>query len=473
MKEELLRIENGLLPVKNKKIILDLEISRGECVGIFPDSISDSDTILNFFRGTMDLKTGKAFICEKQADSTSIHREISNRVAVLERKTNYSPELSVWDYLFSLKGNLGFQERAEMKKRFKSLEAQEMKELLCREISWKDRIRDLSPIDYGRVFLFQSWLYDVDILVFSFLTEYLRSDDIERFMEYSELLLQRGKAVYIQDQSHEFLFRYAGRIDILKKGLVCYRLSADEYEKEKLYTASSGVWKGTAPVTPGRGKLILEMDQVRFRDQEEEPFSLNVRSGEIVVIRDNDYKTASRLVKTLTGGWRWKEGEIRVNGEKATPGILRSYLGKKIGVQTSVTSRKESTLFKNLTGLENLSVVLAPKAGKRLVRKKLEQNILQECSHWFSEEQMLKKTGEWSQKDYLILSYLKWYMLNPGILICFFPFNGLEYYMYDPVMEMMLMCLGKGMGILLITGEAGEISGRCNNKEFLNRLRIR
>lgn len=47
MKEELLRIENGLLPVKNKKIILDLEISRGECVGIFPDSISDSDMILN------------------------------------------------------------------------------------------------------------------------------------------------------------------------------------------------------------------------------------------------------------------------------------------------------------------------------------------------------------------------------------------------------------------------------------------
>ena len=45
MKEELLRIENGLLPVKNKKIILDLEISRGECVGIFPDSISDSDMI--------------------------------------------------------------------------------------------------------------------------------------------------------------------------------------------------------------------------------------------------------------------------------------------------------------------------------------------------------------------------------------------------------------------------------------------
>ena len=171
MKEELLRIENGLLPVKNKKIILDLEISRGECVGIFPDSISDSDMILNFFRGTMDLKTGKTFICEEQADSMSIHREISNRVAVLERKTNSSPELTVGDYLFSLKGNLGIRDRREMKKRFKSQEALEMKELLCGEIDWKDRIRDLSPIDYGRVFLFQSWLYDVDILVFSFLTE--------------------------------------------------------------------------------------------------------------------------------------------------------------------------------------------------------------------------------------------------------------------------------------------------------------
>ena len=144
MKEELLRIENGLLPVKNKKIILDLEISRGECVGIFPDSISDSDMILNFFRGTMDLKTGKTFICEEQADSMSIHREISNRVAVLERKTNYSPELTVGDYLFSLKGNLGIRDRREMKKRFKSQEALEMKELLCGEIDWRRSVQQAS-----------------------------------------------------------------------------------------------------------------------------------------------------------------------------------------------------------------------------------------------------------------------------------------------------------------------------------------
>ena len=47
----------------------------------------------------------------------SIHREISNRVAVLERKTNYSPELTVGDYLFSLKGNLGIRDRREMKKK--------------------------------------------------------------------------------------------------------------------------------------------------------------------------------------------------------------------------------------------------------------------------------------------------------------------------------------------------------------------
>ena len=169
MKEELLRIENGLLPVKNKKIILDLE-------------------------------TGKALIREEQTDSVMIHREISNRVAVLERKTNYSPELTAGDYLFALKGSLGLRERSEMKKRFKSQESLEMKELLCEEIDWKERIRDLSPIDYGRVFLFQCWLYDVDILVFSFLTEYLRADDIERFMEYAGI---RGAITLAEDYIRE------------------------------------------------------------------------------------------------------------------------------------------------------------------------------------------------------------------------------------------------------------------------------
>ena len=121
----------------------------------------------------------------------------------------------------------------------------------------------------------------------------------------------------------------------------------DEYEKEKLYTAASGVWKGAVPVTAGKGRIILEMDHIKFHDQEEEPFSLKVRSGEIAVIRDNDYKTASRLVNTLAGKQRWREGEIRINGEKATPGILKNYLGKKIGIQTSVTSRCNNKEFLN------------------------------------------------------------------------------------------------------------------------------
>ena len=51
MKEELLRIENGLLPVKNKKIILDLEISRGECAmncSVAPTEQAETVTFLSF-----------------------------------------------------------------------------------------------------------------------------------------------------------------------------------------------------------------------------------------------------------------------------------------------------------------------------------------------------------------------------------------------------------------------------------------
>ena len=46
------------------------------------------------------------------------------------------------------------------------------------------------------------------------------------------------------------------------------------------------------------------MDHIKFHDQEREPFSLKVKAERSRDLRDNDYKTASRLVNTLAGKQR-------------------------------------------------------------------------------------------------------------------------------------------------------------------------
>ena len=101
---------------------------------------------------------------------------------------------------------------------------------------------DLAPIDYGRVFCSSPVWLMMDILVFSFLTEYLRPDDIERFMEYSELLLQREERLFIFRIRVMNFFSLRRRIDP-EKGLICYHLVWMSMKKKTVY---SSFWYGKA-----------------------------------------------------------------------------------------------------------------------------------------------------------------------------------------------------------------------------------
>ena len=99
--------------------------------------------ILEFFRGTMDLKTGK-------------HLSVRNRRTVCpytgdfqpncgsERKPLFARELDSRRLSFFLKGNLDQGNRREMKKGSKAREAFG-NDGVVGEIDWKDRIRGSGP----------------------------------------------------------------------------------------------------------------------------------------------------------------------------------------------------------------------------------------------------------------------------------------------------------------------------------------
>ena len=148
-----------------------------------------------------------------------------------------------------------------------------------------------------------------------------------------------------------------------------------------------------------------------------------------------------------------------MNGSTCSPAVLSSMLGKEIGIQLENPGKKGKTLYYNLSGLENLSSMLIPKMGSRIVRKKIEQNILRQ------------KISEGTPEDRLRLSYYKWYLVNPQILICFFPFSGTDFLKYRIIMDMLTMCAEKGMAILMISTDIEGICEKINDANFINRIR--
>ncbi|MGN1141861.1 MAG: hypothetical protein ACI4TF_11720 [Oliverpabstia sp.] len=479
MKEELIRIENGRIRKGEHLLNIDVEISKGESIGIISDNLMNSDTFLEFFRGNLRLEQGKSYFHGERASVEEIGKKIVECTMILERKNKFSTELTAWDFLVALRGGTGRKGKKEQLKRFYSPEAEEVRKNLEIDFQWRDSLVSLTPLSLCRLYLFKAWFYHYEIMVLGHITEVLRENDIYKLMEYVEYFLQRGMAFLLVDQESDFLFSHTCRIDILKNGTTCYRLFPEQFEEETLIHIMRGKeqWEesdmgkvlGKKKKYTAISAPVLEFDGVMTDLIDELTFQ--VRKGEIGVLLDRNYQTALEVRKLFLNEKRWKRGQIRVNGSACSPAELSSMLGREIGIQLENPGKKGKTLYYNLSGLENLSSVLIPKMGSRLVRKKIEQNIMKEAGEWFDEELLRQKVSEWTPEDRLRLSYYKWYLVNPYVLICFFPFSGTDFLKYRIIMDMLTMCAEKGMAILMISTDIEGICEKINDANFINRIR--
>lgn len=58
----------------------------------------------------------------------------------------------------------------------------------------------------------------------------------------------------------------------------------------------------------------------------------------------------------------------------------------EIGIQIERPDRSNGVLFDNLTGIDNLSISILSKAGKRIATGRVKESILDEASRWFPRE---------------------------------------------------------------------------------------
>lgn len=79
------------------------------------------------------------------------------------------------------------------------------------------------------------------------------------------------------------------------------------------------------------------------------------------------------------------------------------------------------------------------------------ENVLQEAERWFPREELLRPLREWPLPARLRFSYYKWYLLNPKLLICFFPFAGQETAHHEMITDLLVTCAERGMAVWVIS----------------------
>lgn len=472
MKEELIRVENGLFQSDGADYSFDISVARGECIGIYVDEHLTSGTAyLDIFKRYSHIKSGKVFLCGQRAGSMELAKWIGQNTIVIDKYRFHSTELTAWDFLIALGKPACHREKAAAKQRLQSTESMCMLQQMGLNISLDSKLSALSLLDYYRLAIFRVWFIRCELFALDRLTEILRRRDVDRLMQCVQLLLRQGTAALLFDMDEEFMYRYANRIDVIKNRRTCYHLYPEEYD-DRLYEILG--WKSRqAPTVRGTSsgseKVILQVSGLTFPSMA--PLNFQIRSGEIAFLRDENYNTVSRIRACFLDEQSWESGIFRLDGKQYTHNELIRLIGARIGIQIDRPDRPSDVLFDNLTALDNLSTCLLPKAGRKLIRRKMVENILDEACQWFSREALLQPLCEWPLPQRLRFSYYKWYCINPRLLICFFPFAGQESSHHEMIINMLVTCARRGMAVWVISSGIDAICEKTENKEFLQRLR--
>lgn len=472
MKEELIRVENGRFRSRGSDYLFDLSVSRGECIGIYVDDHLTSGTAyLDIFKGYSHMKSGKIFLCGARVGSVELERWIRQNSMIADKSRFDTGALTVGDFIMALGKSVSWRGARQIKQRLRAQETVDMLAQMKLCVTWETKLAALSLLDYYRLAVFRAWFQKSELLVLDRLTEILRQSDLERLMDCVQLLLGQGAAVLLFDLDEVFLYRYSARVDVIKNRKTCYRLCPGEYDSRLYQILGWGQRRdhhAERPMPQHEEAVVLAVSDWTFADMA--PLNFRIRSGEIAVLRDENYNTVSRIRACFLGGQSWRRGAFRLAGKDYAHRELTRVIGTKIGIQSMRPDRPSGVLFDNLSALDNLSTILLPKAGQHIVRRKTMENILREASQWFSREALLRPLSEWPLPQRLRFSYYKWYLLNPQLLICFFPFAGQETAHHEMIIEMLVLCARRGMAVWVISSGIDAICEKTENEEFLKRL---
>ncbi len=472
MKEELIRIEHGRFQGEGGEYRFDVSVSRGQCIGVYVDDHFTSGTAyLDMFKGRLRMTRGRAFSRGRRVGWQALERQILRDSVIVDKHRFANRELTVRDFMMALGKPVSRSRRKAVGQRLEGPEAAAVRERMELCLPLDSSLAEVSLLDYYRLCVFRVWLWEDELLILDRLTEVLRQRDLEKLMRCIQLLLKQGTAVILLDLDEAFMYRYSDRIDVIKAHKLCYRLYPEEYG-EKLYELLGWERRGGGRKETGQYEgesVVLRVSGLAFPGMA--PLDFEIRGGEIAFLRDENYSTSVRLRNCFLGGQGWLSGTFSLNGSAYTHGELGRLIGTEIGLQIERPDRPDGVLFDKLTALDNLSICLLPKAGKRIVTRRFTRNILSEASRWFPREELRKPLRAWPLSQRLRFSYCKWYLLNPRLLICFFPFAGQETAHHEMIIDMLVACAERGMAVWVISSGIDAICEKTENLEFLRRLR--
>ena len=441
---------------------VDFTLGSGEICALLGETGAGKSTLMNILGGVLPADGGTVRLDGKPVQFHNPVDSLDAGIGFIHQELNLINDLTIYENLFLTHlQRKGFLLDAEgMKQR-----TRELFRRMNLDLEPDTMVRDLDASYKQIVEISRALMQDASLIIMDEPTTSLTDPEIRRVFNMMRTLKEQGVGIIFISHKLGEVMEICDRYTVLRDGnMVASGLVADTNPKElAAHMVGHEVRTGVHSRTDAEGAEVLRLENLSdgrfFHD-----ISLTVHAGEVLGVTGLLGDGRSELFQTVFGAMGKKyEGQIYLEGQSVKPSNTHQAL--TAGIAYLPRNRKENAILKDMSILDNGSIVHLPKIRKKFFIDEAKQKAL------FNQqkEDLQIKMGDMNDlitslsggnQQKVVLA--KWLMAGPKVLILDNPTQGVDVGAKEEIYGIIQKLAKEGVAIVVLSSEAQEIIRICD-----------
>ena len=446
---------------------VDFSLSGSEICALLGENGAGKSTLMNILGGVLGADAGTIRLDGREVQFTSPVDSLDSGIGFIHQELNLVNDLTIYENLFLT--------RLTRKGLFLDVDTMRAKtrELFDRmnlDLDPDTMVRDLDASYKQIVEICRALLQNASIIIMDEPTTSLTEPEIQRVFGMMRTLKEQGVGIIFISHKLNEVMEICDRYAVLRDGHMVAEGSVQDTDPRQLAAHMVGheVHSETLTREMNYGEEVIRLEHLsdgrHFFD-----ISLSVRAGEVLGVTGLLGDGRSELFQTVFGAMGRKyEGTVYLEGKSIK--IANTHQALNAGIAYLPRNRKENAILKDMTILDNGSLVCLPRIKKHFFideKKQKELFTVQkeglQIKMGLMSDLITSLSGGNQQKVVLA----KWLMANPKVLILDNPTQGVDVGAKEEIYAIIHRLAGEGVAVIVLSSEAQEIIRLCDRSMVL------
>jgi len=441
---------------------INFEIQGGEICALIGENGAGKSTLMNILGGVHQPDKGEIVVDGKVVHFLTPADSLNAGIAFIHQELNLINDLNIYENMFigrELTRENGLLDIDEM-----IAQTAEIFDRLGLDINPRTMVRDLDSSYKQVVEITRALLMNASIIIMDEPTTSLTATEIERVFTMMRTLRQQNVGIVFISHKLNEVMQICDRYEVLRDGEKAGAGNIDEVATADLARMMVGhdIRVHQLQRQKNDREIALKVEALddgrNFRN-----ISFSVQKGEVLGITGLLGDGRSELFQSIFGAGLSYQGQVYLHGEPVT--ITNTTDAVKKGLAYLPRNRKENGIIKDMSVLENASVVIWPYICKfgfihlPSQNEKFDSQVEKLRIKLTNRNNLITSLSGGNQQKVVLA---KWLSKEPSVLILDNPTQGIDVGAKEEIYDIILNLADEGVAVVVLSSEAQEIIRVCD-----------